>query len=245
VYNSPLSPDRAERLIGQLNLAPGNRVLDIGCGDGLFLLNVVARYQAFGIGVDNDPSLTQEAQESAAQRNLESLTRFLTLEAAAYVPETLFDLILCIGSEFTIGGYESLLKKMRTMVDVGGLALVGTVVWKRPPSEEYLRLMNGENPYHDYITTFDLAEQQGWLVLEHSRSNEDEWDSFEGKFTRARYLKLLQNPDDPNFEAGMARMRAWQRGYLTHGRDTMGFCFFLLRKMPSSWRSPTINERNI
>ena len=135
-------------------------------------------------------------------------------------------MIICIGSEFIFGGYRQALQSLsRYLVDAGKL-LVGTIFWKQDPSPEYLSLMGGENQHFNYVTTVDMAIEEGFIPVYLCRSSEDEWDDFESRHAQKRYLAAIQNADEGAFE----QIQSWQRGYLRWGCETMGFSFLLLQK---------------
>jgi SAM-dependent methyltransferase len=75
-------------------LAPGSRVLDVGCGDGAILLELSARFHA-GLGIDLDPEhlkLAQAAKRAQGAQNVEFLLLDYPREVARLQPET-FDLV--------------------------------------------------------------------------------------------------------------------------------------------------------
>ncbi len=231
MFNSPMSLQRADDLIHALDLAPQNRVLDLGCGSGAFLNRIAAKAPIKGIGIDNDALLIAEANAAWSAQPKQGDLAFICADAVQYVTTlSAVDVIICMGAEYIFGGYQQLLQAAKAHLSDQGKLLVGTIYWKQPLSAEYLALMDGENPNFDLLTTVQLARDQGFIPLEVHRSSDDEWDMFESYHTRRRYLKAVQS-DDP---ASQERAWQWQRGYLQWGMDTMGFCFLVLQNQKAT-----------
>lgn len=230
LFNSPLHASKADRIIKQLNLKSGSHVLDVGCGDGEFLVRVAERYEIRGVGLDHNEDLIGKAQAKSSQRVKSGNVTFSTQDAANFSSQTsLYDLIICIGSEFIFGGYEAALKKLKPSLAPNGLLLIGTIFWKQEPTHEYLQRMGGENPYFDHSTTVAKAVQQGFLPFYICRSSDDEWDDFESSASQRKYLEALGQPLTAEATEKIEKIRNWQDGYLKWGIDTMGFGFYLLR----------------
>ena len=50
LFNNPLSSVKANQFIQLLDISPNGRILDIGCGDGEFLIQVIEAWGARGLG---------------------------------------------------------------------------------------------------------------------------------------------------------------------------------------------------
>lgn len=232
LFNSPLHVSKAGCIIEQFNLKPGSHVLDVGCGEGEFLIRVAECYQIEGLGIDVNHLVIQKAQAKADQRIKSGNVIFTVQDANDFLGQgEPFDLIVCIGAEFIFGGYQAALQKLKLSLAPQGLLLMGTLFWKQEPAQEYLQLMGGENLYFDHATTVELALQQNFLPLYICRSNEDEWDDFESSTSQRKYLEILNQPtpSSPDAEMQIAKIQQWQNGYLKWGIDTLGFGFYLLR----------------
>ena len=75
-FNNPINSEKADRLIQLLELRPGSRALDAGCGAGEFLLRVVSRHGVRGVGVDRESKCIAQANDNAAARGLTSSCDF-------------------------------------------------------------------------------------------------------------------------------------------------------------------------
>jgi SAM-dependent methyltransferase len=65
-----------ERMLYLAHPKAGERLVDLGSGDGRIVIEAARRFGARGLGVDIDPQLVQLATENAKQAGVESLARF-------------------------------------------------------------------------------------------------------------------------------------------------------------------------
>jgi len=78
-------------------LSPKMRVLDVGCGNGGFLLELYACFGS-GLGIDNDPEhiqMAQEAKRAEGVNNVEFLLLDYPGEIARFGPES-FDMVISL-----------------------------------------------------------------------------------------------------------------------------------------------------
>lgn len=107
-YVSTLDPPHPKKtqyevefLYTQLELAPGMKVLDVGCADGRHAIGLVARgVQALGIDISVAFLLTAN---QAAQETGQPAT-FIKKDMREYVPASLLNAVICFGGSF---GYFS------------------------------------------------------------------------------------------------------------------------------------------
>ncbi len=75
-------PEAVERMLDMAAVGPGDRVLDLGTGDGRILI-AAARRGASGTGIDIDPVLVGEARAAAAKAGVADRTRFVAQDLFA------------------------------------------------------------------------------------------------------------------------------------------------------------------
>ena len=72
-----VSPDAVvERMLYLAQPKAGERLVDLGSGDGRIVIEAAKRFGAQGLGVDIDPRLVRLATENAKRAGVESLARF-------------------------------------------------------------------------------------------------------------------------------------------------------------------------
>jgi cyclopropane fatty-acyl-phospholipid synthase-like methyltransferase len=231
-YLSPLSEAKAESLIHRLALAPGQRVLDVGCGNASFLLDLLAAVQARGVGVDTNPEFIAAATAAARERGLSERAEFVNarLQDTVYSAER-FDAVICMGSSQALGSLADAFAWAWTVLAPGGVALFADGYWKRPPEPQYLEALGAtEDEMTTHAGNAARAREAGFRVLSTLTSNDDEWDEYEGRYCAAMERYIDAHPDDPDAGAMAARIRDWHEAYLRWGRDTLGFGFYALLK---------------
>jgi SAM-dependent methyltransferase len=72
-----VSPDAVvERMLYLAQPKSGERLVDLGSGDGRIVIEAARRFGARGLGVDIDPALVALARENASRAGVEGLARF-------------------------------------------------------------------------------------------------------------------------------------------------------------------------
>jgi len=216
VFNSPISSEKADRIIQLLGLTSKDRVLDAGCGCGEFLIRLCERSGAHGLGVDKDLQSIAAAREAAKDRISGTQCEFRNADITNVPLEPhSFDLALCIGSTHAYGSgdaaYPNTIDSFLRLVRAGGQLLIGEGYWKRDPAPEYLRLI-GEpvGIYRDHSGNISFAEQHGLVPLYAAVSNDDEWDHFEWSHRMKMERQAVSTVADPAAAEKLERSRRWR-----------------------------------
>ena len=186
-WNTPLSAGHAGLLIDRLDLRPGLRIADLGCGRGELLLQVVARAltdggsaarQASGTGVDTDAAALSHARSLARQRHLDQHVQFTQADAATWRSPA--DRTLCIGASHAFGGTEPALTALAQLIPAGGRLLFGDGYWTSTPSAAATGIFgDAVLPLPQLLESCRAA---GWRVIHMSTADQREWDDFEFTF---------------------------------------------------------------
>jgi SAM-dependent methyltransferase len=110
--SAPLDAADMHDVLGRLPLDAGRRALDIGCGRGALLVDLMDSRGVHGTGVDIDGEALRLARAAAESRNCAyrlTLIEARALEAALQAP---FDLTLCVGSSHALGGPKTSLEHL-------------------------------------------------------------------------------------------------------------------------------------
>jgi len=132
---NPMSTGKLDELVGLLGLNRGSAVLDIGCGKAELLTRLAERYQISGIGVDMSPYYVMDAEQKLRERVPGAQIRILNMDGAAYRPDQLFDLTMCIGASWVYKGHRGTLNALKTMAKPDALILVGEPFWVKEPDD--------------------------------------------------------------------------------------------------------------
>ncbi|MGE5524864.1 MAG: SAM-dependent methyltransferase [Rhodospirillaceae bacterium] len=77
VRYEPSEPEAVRVMLDLAALQPGERVYDLGCGDGRIVIAAVQRYAVHGVCVDIDPKRIAEARDNARRAGVEDRILFL------------------------------------------------------------------------------------------------------------------------------------------------------------------------
>jgi cyclopropane fatty-acyl-phospholipid synthase-like methyltransferase len=232
-WNAPLSAGHADLLMDRLDLRPGQRITDLGCGWGELLLQAVARamavgrgaaHPATGTGVDTDVAALDRARALARQRHLDQHVDFVQADAEAWRGAA--DRALCVGASHIFGGTEPALTALTQVTAPGGRLLFGDGYWAGTPSPAATAIFGETVPSLPQL--LEASRAAGWRVIHMSTADPREWDDFESTFRAGRQEWLLAHSDDPR----AAEVRDWldarERQYVEVYRGILGFAYLIL-----------------
>ncbi|MEM7312665.1 MAG: methyltransferase domain-containing protein [Planctomycetota bacterium] len=235
LFNSPIGPIKADMLIELLSLSATDRVIDVGCGTGEFLIRIGERYGASGVGVDIDGNSLELARSAAAERGCGDRIQFIDTKIQGYECDEPFDCGVCMGATHAYAmdepAYVETLNGLGQSIRVGGLLLIGESYWIREPDQEYVDFVGEPSgTYRTHRENVELAEAHGLRTLYATTSSLDEWDDFEWRHHMRIEKMASEAPDDVEVIERRDRGRAWRAAYLKWGRGTLGFGFYLFRR---------------
>ncbi|WP_043673050.1 SAM-dependent methyltransferase [Clavibacter michiganensis] len=232
---SPLSDDSVDRLLA-VAVAPRSTILDLGCGDGSWLLRALRRDPSLtAVGIDHSDAGFARVREQAEREGLADRLELVCADARAWTSDERFDVVLSVGATHAYGGLEPTLVAMAGHLRPDGVLLVGECFWERPPTPPVLELLGAElDEYGDLAATVEVAAASGWVPLHGHVSTLEEWDDYEWSWTGALARWARDHPDHPDRDqvmtASVEHRRAWLEGY----RGTLGFVTLLLGGAPAS-----------
>lgn len=238
---NPLSAASVDRLLTSTPLAPGARVLDLGCGRGSWLLRLLELHsEASGVGVDLAPVLVEQAREDAERRGLADRFQGVVSDAAEFSVEEAFDLVLYLGLSNVLGGFDKSLRRLRSAVAPGGYLLMGEAFWQQPPTQGAMNALGVEaDDYHELDVLLSKVSAAGWAPVHVYVSTPPEWDDFMWACVRGLTNWGLSD-EDPAARAGVLRyMTDYRDGWLRGYRGVLGYVSLVLRPIPDSLRSYT------
>src|SRR5262249_47519240 len=141
---NPVDVEKVDAVLDLLDLPPGARVLDAGCGKAEILIRLIERRAGglvgsagiTGIGVDRSARFLEEGHRSAARRVASGSLELIEGDVVAYLKDTVagsgvgagavgsFDAALCTGSTHAFGGFRQTLRALARVVRPGGEILI-------------------------------------------------------------------------------------------------------------------------
>jgi SAM-dependent methyltransferase len=230
-WAAPVATPTVARLIETLVLPPGSSVLDVGCGRGALLMDIVEASGGTGVGIDMDAVSIRAASEAAGARSLSERVSFLESTAADFGSDERFELACCVGASHACGGYRQTLEYLLGYAGPDAYLLCGEGFWRRPPEPAYLAHIGASaDEMGSHQDNMEIATSLGlspaWCVV----TSDQTWDEYEGLYRLAMLSYLRRHPDDPDHDAFMQRSDHWYDGYLNWGRETMGFAMYLFQR---------------
>ncbi|AWS42189.1 cyclopropane-fatty-acyl-phospholipid synthase family protein [Streptosporangium sp. 'caverna'] len=225
---SPLDDDAVRRLLERGVPRGDERVLDLGCGGGEWLLRALAmRPHLHAEGVDISEDALAQARQAASHRGVQERLVLHHQEAADFVSSESFDLVLSVGATHAFGGLLPTLAAARKHLAPGGRVLIGEGFWDRDPSQEAIEMLGD---FTDLATTMDRVVADGWVPVDGHVSTRRELDDYEWACWGSLASWALDHPADPDssqaLETATIRRSEWLRVY----RDTWGFVTLVLRQ---------------
>lgn len=123
------APEEVDYVVDHANLKPGDRVLDLGCGQGRHSIELAHRSKYEVIGVDLSDRLLNTAKKNAKIAGV--TVKFLRRDARALSIAGMFDVIIClydvIGSYRTKGDNISIIGSIYKKLKNGGRCVVSVM----------------------------------------------------------------------------------------------------------------------
>lgn len=225
---SPLDDDSVRRLLERGLPRGDERVLDLGCGGGEWLLRSLAtRPHLHAEGVDISEDALAQAHRAASHLGVRERLVLHHRAAADFVSSQSFDLVLSVGAAHAFGGLLPTLAAVREHLAPGGRVLIGEGFWDSPPSPQAAEMFEDLT---DLATTVDRVVADGWTPVDGHVSTRRELDDYEWSCWGSLASWALDHPADPDsahvLATATARRSEWLRSY----RDSWGFVSLVLRR---------------
>ena len=230
---NPMSKEKLDRLYSLLNLETKTRVLDIACGKGESLIRLAELFGISGIGVDISPYFLKHCINEREKRIPNSDIEFIEMDGSEYKckDSKLFDLSMCIGASWIYKGYKGTIEALKKMTKPRGFIIIGEPYWLKEPSIEYLKMSSIEKDlYNSHYDNIDVGEKSGLYCIFNLVSNHDDWDYYETLWWWSTMDYVTENPDDPDNQEILEKVKRAKEEYLLYGRDTLGWAIYVFRK---------------
>jgi ubiquinone/menaquinone biosynthesis C-methylase UbiE len=111
----------------------GRAFLDVGCGNGMYSIELGKKGAARVMGIDISPVMLGRCEESARKEGLQDRVKFLQTDLLEYQPDSKFDVSFGIGLFDYISDSLPVLTKMREVTtDKAIMAFPRLMTWRAP-----------------------------------------------------------------------------------------------------------------
>jgi SAM-dependent methyltransferase len=218
VFCSPVDLLRFRALVGVLPLPPSPYCVDLGCGKGAALREVIHLCGGSGTGVDRSPRMLQGAGRRAGGID------FIQTDARNWKPDRAPDLAMCIGSTHIFGGSAGAAAAMAAIIQPSGCVVVGDLYWRSTPDAADIAAFGmSEDELLSLAGLVSTVQQAGFTPIAVQPSSDTEWDDYEWSLRRSVELWARDNPTEPDREPFLTRSRHMRDTYLSWRREAFGF----------------------
>jgi cyclopropane-fatty-acyl-phospholipid synthase len=165
--------DKLELVCRKLRLAPGERMLDIGCGWGSLVVWAAERHGVRAHGVTLSQAQAEYAQDWILRLGLEDRARVDHLDYRDLPTDLRFDKIAAVGviEHLGIANYPGYFARVHQLLEPGGLFLNHGIThskdWQRSTQTEFLERHVFPNAQMDNVThILDVLEQARFEILD-------------------------------------------------------------------------------
>lgn len=130
------------RLIAWLNLAGGERILDVATGRGAVLLPAAERVGRFGrvIGIDVSQKMLEQTEDAARSHGLDNFELYKMDAERLEFRDNIFDIVTCAFSLFFFSSMDVALREMYRVLAPGGRIGVALFGGAPPPFDPGWRI---------------------------------------------------------------------------------------------------------
>jgi cyclopropane fatty-acyl-phospholipid synthase-like methyltransferase len=225
---APVSDESVRRLLARAVRRGDERLLDLGCGGGEWLLRALTEHPAVRAeGIDVSTHALTRADKAATGLGVRDRLVLHHLHATEYTSPDRFDVVLCVGATHAFGGLLPTLAAMSGHLAPGGSVLVGESFWEHPPSREAVETL-GE--LDDLPTITDRVIGEGWTPVYGHISTRHELDDYEWSWTGALASWALDRPGDTDGAEALAVASTHRDEWLRAYRSAFGFVSLVLRR---------------
>ena len=228
---NPTSEEKLDLAIRYCGVRDGMRILDVGCGKGWLLRRLASRFDIHVTGLEIHSTFAAEARRLAAAENLDARIQIVEGPALEFHPEPAsFDVVMCIGATFALGGYEPALDWMARAAKRGGAIAIGEVfamALPYPPEVSLGSRASTDYPDRTLWATVETMRARGMRLRGIVEASLDDWHRYHSLHMQAAIDWTLENPGHP--DAALLNDPVGMRRNLELDGRYLGWAIFVAR----------------
>lgn len=188
---NPVTERKLRLLDDYCDIRDGLRVLDIGCGKAWLMRQWAERFDIEGTGLETNPAFLDFARSRSPLRG--GLT-YLEGPAERFVPEPAsYDVVMCLGATFALGGFVSAVEWMVAATKPGGAVVVGDLTTKHRPA-----VATHQHLPQDSVELAGVMQRHGVEVSAMISASEADFERYASHHRHATVRWVLQHPGHPD-----------------------------------------------
>lgn len=223
---NPITDRKLRLLDDYCSIRDGLGVLDIGCGKAWLMRQWAERFDIRGTGLDVNPAFLDHARRKAAEQGVGNRLTFIQGPAREFeASRAAYDVALCLGTSFALGGFVEALDWMATVVRPGGSIVIGDMTLKHRPAVPTHEVLPP-----DALETIAIIERHGAEVCATISASDADFERYVSHHRQATLAWGRDHPQHPDHEAVLARSRNDWMHYLRTIRPMLGWTIFVGRR---------------
>ena len=217
--------DRKLRLLDDYcDVRDGLKVIDIGCGKAWLMRQWAERYDIEGTGLESNSAFVEFARNRRPRRG--SIT-YVEGPAESFVPEAgSYDVALCLGATFALGGFVPAAEWMVRAVKQGGAIVVGDLTLKHRPAvntHQHLPL--------DSVEFASVFQRHGVEVSALISASDADFERYASHHRHATIRWAIENRDHPDHDEVLNKSADDWNYYLRQIRPYLGWTIVVGHKL--------------
>lgn len=222
---NPITDRKLRLLDDYCDIRDGLSILDVGCGKAWVLRQWAARFDIAGVGLELNRRFLDTATALAASQGIGHRLRLFHGRALDFKPEPQgFDIGMCIGATFALGGFVETLEWLTHAVRPGGTIVVGDITLKHRPL-----VQQGPLPY-DPVQAIGVIERHGAEVSATISASEADFERYASHHRHSTLVWAREHPDHPDVAAVLAKSQADWMLFQQTVRAQYGWTIFVARR---------------
>jgi SAM-dependent methyltransferase len=221
---NPITDRKLRLLDDYCDIRDGIRVLDVGCGKAWLMRQWAERHDIDGTGLELNPAFLNHARAHPTARGR---INYVEGPADRFTPEPgSYDVALCLGATFALGGFVAAVEWMVRAVKNGGAVAVGDLSTRHRPA-----VNAHQHLPPDAVELAAIMQRHGVEVSAMISASDADFERYESHHRHATIRWAIDNRDHPDHDEVLAQSTDDWNDYLRRVRPYLGWTIVVGHKL--------------
>lgn len=220
---NPITDRKLRLLDDYCDIRDGLRVLDVGCGKAWVMRQWAERFAVDCTGLEINPAFAAVARQTPPAQG-----RLTVVEgpAEAFSPAPAsYDVVLCLGATFALGGFVQAADWLAAACRPGGSVVIGDMTMKHRPA------VNTHQHYpSDPVDLVGVMQRHGVEVSALISASDADFERYMSHHRHATLRWAREHPDHPDADEVLDKSSDEWTYYLRTARPLLGWSIFVGRR---------------